>query len=185
MTGRKRDEKLEAELQAILAPAFAGMTIDVSQSRRWDRMCATFRWPGFNNLLPEERFHRLVRAIPVDFRESRMAGLVWVELAPDEDLEAFLLWPRSEDVADREGDILARLAEVNFFPSLSSAMGPSPDKKCGGGFEQVEAILTSKEYSSTDIRDAKLVFIRHGTYCDCQVLATVPSELAKLHAGAA
>ena len=185
MTGRNRDGELEAELQAILAPAFPGMTIDVSHSRRWDRMCATFQWAGFTDLLPEERFHRLVRAIPVDFRESRMAGLVWVELAPDENLEAFLRWPRSEDVADREGDILARLAEVKFFPSLSNAMEPSPEKKCGGGFEQVEAILTSQEYSSTDLRDAKLVFIRHGTYCDCQVLVSVPSELAKLHVGAA
>ena len=185
MTGRKRDEEIEAELQVILAPAFPGMTVEVSHSRRWNRMCGTFCWPGFTNLLPEERFHRLVRAIPADFRESRMAGLVWVELAPDEDLEAFLRLPRSEDVADREGDVFARLAEVKFFPSLSNAMGASPEKKCGSGFEQVEAILTSKQYSSTHIRDAKLVFIRYGTYCDCQVLATVPSELAKLHAGAA
>ncbi len=184
MMGRKRDEKLEAELQAILAPAFSGMTVEVSHSPRWNRMCGTFCWPGFTNLLPEERFHRLVRAIPMDFRESRMAGLVWVELSPDEDLEAFLLLPRSEDVADREGDIFARLADVKFFPSLSQAMGASPEKKCGGGFEQVDAILTAKKLASTDIRDAKLVFIRHGTYCDCQVLATVPSELAKLHAGA-
>ena len=43
--------------------------------------------------------------IPTDFREQKMAGFVWLELAQGESVEEFLKLPRSEDIADREAEI--------------------------------------------------------------------------------
>ena len=84
MTVRTRGKTLEAQLASLLADPFPGMTLEVGRSERWNRTCVTFRWAGFAKLLPEERFHRLTKAIPEGFRESRMRGFVWLELAPDD-----------------------------------------------------------------------------------------------------
>ena len=185
MNKQRQDRELEADLAAILANQFPGLTVHVAHNQRWNRMCATFRWAGFAALLPEERFHRLVEVISEDFRATRMKQFVWLELAPGETLDAFMRLPRSEDVADREVEVYAGLMEAGFFDSLEKVMGPSPETDCPGDFSKAEAVLSAKKSSPTKIRDAKLVFIRHGAYCDCQVLHTAQPALAELHATAA
>ncbi len=182
MATRKEWRELEIELGAMLGERFEGISVDVAHSSRWDRMCVKFRWQGFTGLLPEERFRRLTEAIPDEFRETHLAGYVWLELAPSESVEAFLKLPRSEDVIDKEPKIYAGLVKAGFFESLSESMGSAPDKSCGGGFSQVESVLSAKDFSEAKIRDAKLAFIRHRAYCDCQVLLTAREELDKLHA---
>lgn len=185
MKGRREDKQLEAELAAILGPRFPGMTITTGHDDRWDRKCATFRWSGFNDLLPEERFRRLVSVIPDGFRTSRMSGVVWLELAPDETVEEYLRLPRSEDVADKQRDVYTDLIRVGFFDLLGKELGPSPETRCAGDFTLSAAVLSEGKCSADKIRDAKLTFIRHGVYCDCQVIPGAQPALAKLHAGAA
>jgi hypothetical protein len=185
MARQKRDKTLEVELAAILSGIFEDLTVEVSHSDRWNRMCATFRWAGFEGLLPEERFHRLAAAIPQEFRETRMAGFVWLELGPNESVESYLGLPRSEDVADDEADIYAELVKLKFFDGLAGKMSPSPEETCDGDLSLSEAVLLDGGYPPARIRQAKLVFIRHGAYCDCQVLQTVRSRLEELYADAA
>ena len=185
MTSRQEDKRVEAELAAMLEPRFPGMTVTVAYSERWNRKSVTFRWSGFAGLLPEERFHRLTGAIPEDFRASQMAGVVWLELAPEETIEDYLDLPRSEDVADKERDIYVELARHGFFELLGSSLGPSPETRCEGGFSATTAVLSQKGFPAAKIRDAKLVFIQHGVYCDCQVLQMAQPALVELHAGAA
>lgn len=182
MTVRTRGETLEAKLVAMLADLFPGITVEVGRSKRWNRMCATFRWSGFAGLMPEERFQRLAKAIPEGFRESQMKGFVWLELAPEETLESFLKLPRSEDVTDQEPALYDELLGAGFFEALDEAMGVSPGESCRGDFSQVEVILSAEHFSKDKIRDAKLVFIRHGVYCDCQILETAQPALAELYA---
>ena len=184
MARPRKDTALAADLQALLAPSFAGMTVEVAHSTRWNRMCVTFRWSGFKGLLPEERFHRLVAVIPEEVRESRLEGLVWLELEPKESIEAYLERPRSEDVVDREATIHAALVKAGFFDALAASLRPTPTKTCGGDFSRVEAVLLAKRWTPSKVRDAKLVFIRHGAYCDCQVLQAVQPELARVYADA-
>lgn len=185
MGGDKANRELQADLVEILESALPGLTVSVEMSERWKRPCATFIWSGFQGLLPEERFHRLVQAIPESFRTKRMSGVVWVELAPGEEVDAFLKLPRSEDVAPKEAKIYAGLCKVKFFDALQASMGRSPQKSCSGRFTATEAVLGEKNYSASRTTEAKLLFIRHGVYCDCQVLETAQAELAKLHAGTA
>ena len=182
---QQEDRGLAAELRDMLIPHFPGITVDVAYSARWDRMCATFRHEGFADCLPEERFHRLVAVIPEELRNARLEGFVWLELTPDESIEQFLKLPRSEDVAERQDEVLTYLQKLNFFERLAGSLGPTPSKSCLGGFSQSTAILASKDCPQAAIRDAKLVFIRAGAYCDCQALVVGRDALKDARAGAA
>ena len=181
---QNRDKKIQMELELLLAEHLPGIEVVVERSKRWRRMCVTLRWSGFEGLLPEERFERLTRLIPVAYRDAELAGFVWLELAPNEEIDGFLELPRSEDVADREPDIHTKLVALGFFDALARALGAEPKKSCTGGFSEVAAILSAKEFSKEEITDSKLVFIRHGAYCDCQALQTARAELAGLYAKA-
>ncbi len=185
MGTRSDIQKLESDLTTILAPRFDGITVEIGDDKRWDRPRMVFCWSGFADLLPEERFHRLVQAIPEDFRVSRLEGLIWLELAPGETVDEFLALPRSEDVADRAQDVTADLNNAGFFAALSAELGRAPEKECAGGFSTSQKVLSAKEFSDAKIRDAKLLFIRHGAYCDCQVIQTVRPALAELQTNVA
>ncbi len=178
-------EPIQRELAKMLSGKFPGMSIEIAHSAKWKRPCVTFRWRDFEGLLPEERFHRLVAAIPTEFREQKMAGFVWLELTEGETVEEFLKLPRSEDVADREAKIYGELMKAELFDSLAEAMGASPDKRCSGDFREMARLLSAKRFSAAKLRDAKLLMIRHRAFCDCQVLLTAKAELARLFAEAA
>lgn len=178
-------ETLERELGNMLAPKFPGISVDIAHSAKWNRPCVTFTSRDFSGLLPEERFQRLVTLIPTDFREQKMAGFVWLELAEGESVEDFLKLPRSEDIADREAEIYGELAKAKLFDSLAESMGTSPDKRCGGDFRESIRLLSAKRFSTKKLDDAKLLMIRHRAFCDCQILLAAMPELARLFADAA
>lgn len=177
MQGVVRDKAIEAELIEMLSDKFPGIEVEAVHRERWNRMSVSFRWSGFADLLPEERFQRLVSVIPEAFRATRLAGFIWLELAPGESIDDFLHHPRSEDVAGREGEIYKKLDESGCLGTLKKSMGRSPQKTCTGGFAKVGEVLRGAKWSPDAIRDAKLVFIRHGAYCDCQVVETVSAAL--------
>lgn len=177
--------RLAGDLELMLVPHMEGLAVTVGMNERWDRPCVTFTWVGFSDLLPEERFHRLVQLVPTDFRESRMAGLIWLELAPGESVGSFLELPRSEDVTGRVGQVYDDLTRHDFFESLGKGMGPHAEKNCGSDFTKAIDVLRGAQVSASLITEAKLVFILHGCYCDCQILQTVGPALAKLRVGAA
>jgi hypothetical protein len=179
------NKALESELAGLLAPRFSGIRAEVGKSDHWNRPCVTFRWTGFAGLLPEERFHRLVAVLPAEIRENRLAGFVWLELADDENVDAFLKLPRSEDIVDREAEIYTELVKARLFDLLADAMSGSPEQKCTGDFREMIRLLTAKRFPPKRVSDAKLLMIRHHAFCDCQILQTARGELAELFADAA
>lgn len=185
MKSRPSNKALESELAGLLAPHFPGIRVEIGKSNRWKRPCVTFRWAGFAGLLPEERFHRLVAVLPAEVREKRLAGFVWLELADDESVDAFLKLPRSEDIADREAEIYIELVKAKLFDLLADAMSGAPEQKCTGDFREMIRLLTAKRFAAKRICDAKLLMIRHHSFCDCQILQTARGELAELFADAA
>lgn len=179
MVSRTDQSKLAAELVELVRPTMPGLTVEVDFSDRWNRGSVTFVWDGFAGLLPEERFHRLAQTIPEDFRATRMKGMVWLELVTGETVDTFLSHPRSEDSADQERSVYSQLLAVVFFDALEGDLGPAPDKACAKDFSKTVALLESRGFSVEKIRQAKLVFIRHGVYCDCQILFTARPALAE------
>lgn len=178
MAPRISDKQVAAELKEMLSPTHPGIEVEIAQHPRWQRRCVTFRWPGFAELLPEERFYHLVRIIPEDFRVQKLSGAVWLELSPTETVDHFLSLPRSEDIADQEPRIHRKMLQLEFFSGLSDALGASPEASCGGNFAKSTAILAKKGLSKDEIRDFKLVLIRNNAYCDCQILATAQPALS-------
>lgn len=187
--GRMSDQqdyrKLEMDLVAMLAKGFPGLTVEVAHSKRWNRPCVTFRWKGFAGLLPEERFQRLVAVIPESFRADRLQGCVWLELAPGESVDEFLKCPRSEDIESRASDVYRGLERRGFFDALRKSLGKTPKRSCKGDFSHTRKVLSSQKVSDRAVQDARLLFIRHGAYCDCQVVAGVEPALKEQYAGAA
>jgi hypothetical protein len=182
MATKDSDKKLGGELSAMLAEALPGIEVNVGHSDRWNGMCVTFVWPGFAGLLPEERFEHLTRHIPQEYREKKLGGFIWLELAPNESIDDFLKLPRSEDVSDREAEIYGKLESAGFFDNLGNVLDPDPQKACSGDFSRTLELLKPKKAVEKAIAlDAKLLFIRHGAYCDCQALLTVRPQLAKQH----
>lgn len=185
MPDATKDMMIETDLLSLLADKFPEIEVTVAHSERWSRMCVTFRWPGFAGLLNEERFQKLTSAIPDSFRADHMRGFVWLELTLEQSIEEYLAQPRSEDVADRAEDIYAGLLKSGFFVTLEQTMQPAPETKCGGDFAQVACVLQEKDYPQSEITNAKLLFISHGAYCDCQVVQTVQAQLAQSYANVA
>lgn len=185
MGNNRNNQAVVGDLLKMLTGSFPGISVEIAHAARWNRDCITFRWDGFSELLPEERFHRLVKVIPEAFREQNLSGLVWLELAPAETVEEFLRLPRSEDIARKERTIYAGLRKADFFGLLNKSLGASPDKKCGGDFTECERILSTLKLGPHGTQDARLIFIRHHAFCDCQVLLTAQQALADAHAGAA
>ena len=175
------NKQLAETLRAMLADTFPGLTVDVAHSKRWGRPCVTFRWVGFAGLLVEERFHRLTQAIPEDFRVSNLGGFVWLELTPDESIDEVLKQPRSEDMAPREAAIYAELRRASYFEALAKALGRAPKKTCPGDFSETQRWSDTVGWTPDQVRDAKLMFIRHGVYCDCQVVLTLQPQLAEAY----
>ena len=173
--------ELQAKLTRLLAEKFPGITIEVGRSEQWDRTALTFRWEGFDGLLPEERFHRLFHSIPEDVYEKHLQGCVWHELGGRESIEQFLKLPRSEDVRDREPRVIRKLTGIRFFEALAEALGEEPTSRCGGDFSTVRRILAAKKLSKPALRDALLVLMRNGAFCDCEALFN--AQLVKLRTG--
>lgn len=179
MTTSVKYDKLAREILDTVTPALPGMSVEIAESVRWHRMCVTFRWAGFSGMLPEERFQRLVQLIPEKVRSRDLAGFVWLELEPDQTVEAYLDLPRSDDIAGKEEGVYSSLKETGFFKALGKKLGGSPQDSCGGDFAASAKVLGSKRFSKTMTRKAKLLFIKYGAYCDCQILLTVRPELEK------
>ena len=185
MNKESSNKMLEKELTNTFRSRFPGIGVEIGRNQRWNRPCVTFRWSGFEGLLPEERFQRLVAVLPVQLREERLSGFIWLELSETETIDVFLKLPRSEDIATREGEIYADLVKAKLFDALAEAMGAAPEQNCGGDFREMVRLLKAKRFGANRLVDARLLMIRHHAFCDCQVLQTACGELAKLIAHAA
>ncbi len=177
MTATATAADLRADLLALLAKTCPGIDISLGHSDRWNRPYIEFRWEGFAGLLPEERFRRIMGPLPDQFYEERLRGCVCLELAPGEELEAFLALPRSEDIVQDEPRIARRLLKSKFFGKLEAQLGPSPMDSCPGSLQGSRQVLRSLRFSAAQVERACLVLIRHRSYCDCEVLVRARREL--------
>ncbi len=172
MARRKDYSAVQKTLRDLLSPVFAGIEIEVSRDRRWQRPVVVARWAGFEGCLPEQRFWRLMQAIPAKVYEEKLAGLVFFELAPGESIDDYLKMPRSEDVADKEEKLIRVLMNRSFFGKLLDALGDPPQKACDGNFTVARGILKECGISPKRRQEICLLLILHGAYCDCQALTT-------------
>jgi len=174
-------QQIRDGLRKLLEPHLPGIEVEVGRSRRWQRMTVTFRHEKFASLLPEQRFRALLQLIPSEFYETYLRDAVWFELAPGENAETVSQARRSEDVAAEEPGLARVLLQSGFFQCLAGRLAQSPIEKCCGDFAVTRAALADAGLPDPQQRDACLVFIRHGAYCDCEVLLAARGKLEELY----
>jgi len=167
-------DRIAAELQALLRPRFADVTVQIGNNLHYRGVNIVITSAAFRDWLPEQRFHHVVRAIPAAFYDEHLRGAgVWFELAPGETGRDLMRMPRSEDVAAEEPKILGRLRKERFFKKLRAAAAGEPGGPSIDGLTLCRRLLAEAGWAPEEITRACLVFIRHGGFCDAQVLADV------------
>ncbi|MBN2560535.1 MAG: hypothetical protein JXQ75_06360 [Phycisphaerae bacterium] len=181
---RKGDyRKIQVQLQAFLAERFGDVTVQIGDDIHYHGTNIVITSPAFEGLLPEQRFHHVVRAIPPDFYEQHLRGAgVWFELAPGETGQDLMKMPRSEDIAEQEADILEELRKIEFFKEIGAELAASPQDASIDDFPVSRRVMTRAGLGERDIRRACLFLIRHGGFCDAQVLADIVPRFAQEHA---
>ncbi len=176
---KKLYTKVQTELQSHLSTTFGEATVQIGDNIHYKGTNLVITSPLFKGLLPEQRFHHVVRAIPPEFYDRYLQnGVVWFELAPGESAKDLMKMPRSEDIADREAQIVKRLEDVRFARKLASKLGKKNQKASVTSFPESRRILTKAGLSEEEVTSACLLLIRHGAFCDAQVVAEVLPKIA-------
>ena len=170
-------------LQELLAARLADVQVQVGDNIHYRGTNVVVTSPAFAGLLPEQRFHLVVRAIPKELYERHLrGGIVWFELAPDEAAQDYMKMPRSEDIAEHESAILARLQSIQFAEKLQARFNEEPETISADNLTATRQILTQAGLNKEDLTRACLFLIRLGGFCDVQVIADVIPEITKEHA---
>ncbi len=178
MIPKKDYDKIAGQLQEHLAAAFPDVTVRIGDEIHYRGTNVVITSEIFRGLLPEQRFHHVVRAIPQPFYDKYFkGGVVWFELAPGESGKALMKMPRSEDgVADAPA-IAAMLKKKDFAGRLRALADKKPEKLSAVGFDASREVLKKAKVVAADLQKSELFFILNGGYCDVQVLADVLPKL--------
>lgn len=173
---------LQARLQAILSETFENVQVQIGDDIHYRGTNLVVITPDFAGLLPEQRFHHLVRAIPSQVYDDHLRdGVVWFELAPGEAPRDYMSMPRSDDISAQADAIARRLFSIRFFHQIKDRLQKKPQSASTRDFTVSRAIMEEAGFSREEITTACLFFIRHGGFCDAQVLVDVVNELAGDH----
>jgi hypothetical protein len=172
---------VEGRLQAALKTSFGEVVVRVGQDIHYRGTNVVVTSPEFSGLLPEQRFHHVVRALPAELYDTLRGSVVWFELAPAEPPTDYMRMPRSEDIAGQETDILKRLAAVKFFKKFEDRLLAERTAPSQRDFVVAKEVLGEAGLSAEEITRACLFFIRHGGFSDAQVFSHVMEELAGAH----
>lgn len=179
----KQHAQVAEALEEHLAERFDGVSVRIGDGIHYQGTNVVVTCPAFAGWLPEQRFHHIVRAIPADFYERYLRqGVVWFELAPGESAAAYMKMPRSEDIEDDEVAIARKLKAIDFFNRIQKSLGARPDSASPDDFIMSKRLLEESGFDAKDVTLACLFLIRHGAYCDAQVLADVVPKMAADHA---
>ncbi len=179
MIPAKQYAQVAAALQEFLAERLDGVSVKIGDNLHYNGTNVVVTCPAFAGWLPEQRFHHIVRAIPADYYERYLRkGVVWFELAPGESASAYMKMPRSEDISADEERIGRRLRAIDFFNRIRNALGSHPQNASADDFTMSKRLLEESGLDAKDVTQACLFLIRHGAFCDAQVLADVAPKLA-------
>lgn len=170
---KKTHGQLQKDLLGYVGKLCDGIELEVGVNPRWDRLCFTFRWKGFDDLLLEERFRKVARMIPGDYFEKHCQGAVWLELTPGESIDEYLKQPRSEDIDAAIPKIWKQLGEIEFFSRLEDEMVRIPPAECPDDLSVSKRVLRASNLKEGDVRECCLAFIRQNVYTDWEVLKAV------------
>lgn len=179
MIKKKDYKKVQRQLQEFLSARFEDVTVKVGDGIHYKGTNVVVTSSVFVDLLPEQRFHHVVHAIPPDFYEEHLrGGVVWFELAPGESGQEYMRMPRSDDVAGLETAILRRLDEIAFFDKHEKALAAEGGTVSERDFDEARRILAKAGLDEGENVKARLLFIRYGGFCDAEIPTVVQPAMA-------
>lgn len=174
MIAKKDYSSIEQQLQACLAEPFGDVRVRVGDSLHYPGTNLEIVSEVFRGLLPEQRYHHVVRSIPAALYDHHLKdGVVWFELAPGETAKDLMRMPRSDDVAPMHDRLVRRLEKIGFFDQFKERCRQAPARASTLDFVICREILRAAGLDDTETTQACLLFIRYGGFCDVQVLADV------------
>lgn len=181
MLAAKEFPTIQKRLTDCLASKFTDVKVEVGDGIHYKGTNVVITSPDFAGLLPEQRFHHVVTALPADLYEKLRAGIVWFELAPGESAKDVMRMPRCEDIAKDEAAILKQLTMVGFFKKFEKTLMSARKGASQRDFIVARHVLKEAGLSDNDITRASLFFVSKGGFCDGQILTKVMDEIAGDH----
>lgn len=181
MSSKPNLPDIQKKLQSAMSSVFTQARVQVGHDIHFKGCNIVITSPDFAGLLPEQRFHHVVRAIPADLYESLRSGFVWFELAPGEPAVNYMKMPRSDDISAHEGEMLKTLAAIKFFKKFEAKLRESKSAPSKLDFILGKQVLSEAGLSPNEVIRACLFFIKHGGHSDAQVFSHVMEELAGAH----
>lgn len=166
--------ELQKNLYAFIKPIYPNIQINVEDKEDNVRELY-FIEEKFQDLLPKQRYHYLIHAIPVTFYNEHLQNTQWFELAPGEKIDD-LDYHDDETINEITEPILSILRRENGFLFLLDKEFALPDTKCFGDFRHAKKNLTTLGFSTDDQFDIFHVLMNAGGYCDCEILYNVFRE---------
>ncbi len=174
MIAKKDYAKIEQQLRTCLAAAFDDVCVRVGDDLHYPGTNLEIVSEVFRGLLPEQRYHHVVRTIPAALYDRHLKdGVVWFELAPGETAKDLMRMSRSEDVAPMHDELVRRLGQIGFFGQLKTRCRRAPTRASTLDFVVCREALRAAGLNDAEITQMCLLFIRCGGFCDVQVLADV------------
>ncbi len=178
MIAQKDYGKIESELQSYLSARFDDVSVRVGDGIHYKGTNIVITSSRFAEWLPEQRYHHVVREIPLDFYNRHLReGIVWFELAPGESAQEYMRRPRSEDVAKEVAKITDLLLRVNFAERLNKTLGDRPDDASPDDFLETRKTLLAAGLDADQVQKVCLLFIHRGAFCDAHVVTDVLPRL--------
>ena len=175
---RKKDYTTVAkQLREHLAARFDDVDVQIGDDIHYKGVNVVITTRVFDSLLPEQRFHHVVRSLPPEFYEKHLrSGVVWFELAPKQAARDYMKMPRSEDVAAKAERIEKRLTDAGFNDRFAASTAGRTDTLSRDDFVVAKRLLAELGLSKPEIQDAALYFILRGSFCDADLAKeSVPS----------
>lgn len=170
MIEQKDYKKIQAQLREFLVAAFPDVDVRIGDDIHYRGTNVVVTTSRFDGLLPEQRYHHVVHAVPADFYESYLrGGVVWFELAPGETGKAYMGMPRSRDAADRAEAIASRLGAIGFFDQFRARQAASGAPASEGDFVEARRILGKAGCKEDEILEIFLYFLLQGAFCDAEL----------------
>lgn len=173
-TLRKKDyAAIARQLREHLVGRFADVTVEIGDDIHYKGVNIVVTTRVFEGLLPEQRYHHVVHAVPPDLYEKHLrSGVVWFELAPGQTGREYMKMPRSEDVADDAAKIEARLAKAGFFERFAEAVDEAGELS-RDDFVLAKRLLAESGAKTDEVQRATLYFVLRGAFCDADLPGTV------------
>ncbi|GJQ25826.1 MAG: hypothetical protein HBSAPP02_08580 [Phycisphaerae bacterium] len=167
---RDKYEEVARQLQEYVRARFEDAIVQIGEGLHYRGTNVVITSKAFAGQLPEQRYGLVLRTIPeAFFKKYLRGGVVWFELAPGESGKDYMRMPRSEDVAARSADVLARMKKSGVLKQLEQAVAQAKGALSAVRLDLARECMDAAGWSPDEVQEGSLVLIGRGSLCDADL----------------